>query len=55
MDLSLSTAQELLRDAARDFLAQECPRSFVKEVDESETGILYRAVGRRWRSWAGLG
>jgi alkylation response protein AidB-like acyl-CoA dehydrogenase len=51
MDLSLSTAQELLRDAARDFLAQECPRSFVKEVDESETGFSTEL----WQKMAELG
>ena len=51
MDLSLTTAQELLRDSARDFLAQECPRSFVKEVDESETGFSPEL----WQKMAELG
>ena len=39
MDLSLTSTQEILRDSARDFLTQECPRSFVKDVDETETGF----------------
>lgn len=39
MDLSLTSTQEILRDSARDFLSQECPRSFVRDVDESETGF----------------
>ncbi|MQF48543.1 acyl-CoA dehydrogenase [SAR202 cluster bacterium AC-647-N09_OGT_505m] len=39
MDLSLTSTQEILRDSARDFLTQECPRSFVRDVDETETGF----------------
>ena len=39
MDLSLTSAQQLIRDSARDFLATETPRSFVKEIDETDTGF----------------
>ena len=39
MDLALTSTQEILRDSARDFLTQECPRSFVRDVDETETGF----------------
>ena len=39
MDLSLTSTQEILRDSARDFLTQECPRSFVRDVDETATGF----------------
>ena len=39
MDLSLTSAQQLIRDSAREFLAKETPRSFVKEIDETDSGF----------------
>lgn len=39
MDLALTSTQEILRDSARDFLTRECPRSFVREVDDREDGF----------------
>ncbi len=38
MKLKLSEEQEMLRIAARDFLADKCPRAFIKQMEESETG-----------------
>ncbi|MFO8101288.1 MAG: acyl-CoA dehydrogenase family protein [Dehalococcoidia bacterium] len=38
MDFSLSEEQQLLKNSARDFLSTECPKSVIKEIEESETG-----------------
>ncbi|MBN1615361.1 MAG: acyl-CoA dehydrogenase family protein, partial [Deltaproteobacteria bacterium] len=38
MDLSFTEEQEILKKSAHDFLAKECPKKLVKEMDESETG-----------------
>jgi len=38
MKLTLTEEQEMLKKAARDFLADKCPKAFVKEMEESETG-----------------
>ena len=38
MKLTLTEEQEMLKKAARDFLADKCPKTFVKEMEESETG-----------------
>jgi alkylation response protein AidB-like acyl-CoA dehydrogenase len=38
MKLTLTEEQEMLKKAARDFLAEKCPKKFVKQVEESETG-----------------
>lgn len=51
MDFSLSEEQELLRKSARDFLAAECPKSVVKEIEASEEGY---SPGL-WRKMADLG
>ena len=32
MDLGLSEEQELLKNAARDFLEKECPETLVREM-----------------------
>ncbi len=38
MDLGFSEEQEILRQTAKRFLAQECPTSLVREILDSETG-----------------
>ncbi len=39
MDLSLTEAQEMIKNTARSFLEQECPKERVRELDETETGF----------------
>ena len=51
MDLSLTEEQELLRSAARDFMARECPKDVLLELDESETGYSVDL----WQKAAGIG
>ena len=38
MDLGLSEEQELLKNAARDFLEKECPETLVRQMEEDEKG-----------------
>jgi alkylation response protein AidB-like acyl-CoA dehydrogenase len=38
MDLDLSEDQKMLRTTARDFLAKECPKQFVREMEQDEKG-----------------
>jgi len=38
MDYGLTEEQEMLRTMARDFLTNECPKTFVRELMEDETG-----------------
>jgi alkylation response protein AidB-like acyl-CoA dehydrogenase len=38
MDLGLSEEQQLLKNAARDFLEKECPDTFVRQMEEDERG-----------------
>ena len=38
MDLGLTEEQEIIRQTAKRFVAQECPTSLVRELLESETG-----------------
>jgi alkylation response protein AidB-like acyl-CoA dehydrogenase len=38
MKLTLTEEQEMLKKTARDFLADKCPKTFVKQMEESETG-----------------
>ena len=55
MDLALSEPQEMLRKMARDFLATECPKSLVREMEEDEKGYppqLWRAMAEL--GWMGL-
>lgn len=51
MDFALTEGQEMLRKTARDFLDKECPRSFVKEMEEDEAGYSPST----WRKTADLG
>ncbi len=38
MDLTLTEEQEMLRKTARDFLARECPKSLVREMEGNDKG-----------------
>ena len=38
MDLKFTEAQEILRKMVRDFLATECPKTMVRELEQSEKG-----------------
>ena len=51
MDFSLSEEQEMLKKMARDFLAKECPRKLVREMEEDERGYSPEL----WRKMAELG
>jgi acyl-CoA dehydrogenase len=51
MDFSLTEEQEMLRILARDFLAKECPKAKVRELDKDEKGY----DPQLWRSMAELG
>jgi alkylation response protein AidB-like acyl-CoA dehydrogenase len=51
MDFSLSEQQEMLRKIARDFFANEMPKTLVKELAESENGYSADI----WKKMAGLG
>lgn len=51
MDLSFSSEQDMLRDSASRFLANECPFEKVKEIEESEEGYLPEL----WQQVAELG
>ena len=49
MDLSFNTGQEQLRQDVRAFLAQECDRAVVRELEESELG----SSPEMWKKMAG--
>lgn len=51
MDFGFSEEQELLRNAARDFLGKECPMTFVREMMEDDRGF----TDAFWRTMAELG
>ena len=51
MDLDLTEEQEMLRTMARDFLAKECPKTLVRELEEDEKGYSPDL----WRKMAELG
>jgi len=55
MDLGLSEEQEMLRKMARDFLATECPKTLVREMEEDERGYppqLWQGMAEV--GWTGL-
>ncbi len=55
MDLGLSEEQELLKNAARDFLEKECPETLVREMEEDEKGYspdLWKKMSEQ--GWQGL-
>jgi len=51
MDFSFTEEQEMLRMSARDFLAKECPKAKVREMDKDERGY----DPQLWHSMAELG
>jgi alkylation response protein AidB-like acyl-CoA dehydrogenase len=51
MKLTLTEGQEMLRKTARDFLTDKCPKSFVRQMEESETGYSREL----WEKMAELG
>jgi alkylation response protein AidB-like acyl-CoA dehydrogenase len=51
MKLTLTEEQEMLKKTARDFLAEKCPKKFVKQMEESETGYSREL----WQEMAELG
>ena len=52
MDYSFSEEQEMLRTMARDFLAKECPKTYVREMmEQSETGYTPEV----WKKMADVG
>jgi len=51
MDLRFSEAQEILRKSARDFLNTECPKTSVRELEQSERGYSPEL----WKKMAELG
>jgi len=51
MKLTLTEEQEMLKKTALDFLADKCPKTFVKQMEESETGYSREL----WQEMAELG
>jgi len=51
MKLSLTEEQEMLKKTARDFLADKCPKSVVREMEKSDRGYSRDL----WQDIAGLG
>ena len=51
MNLTLTEEQEMLKKTARDFLTDKCSKSFVKQMEESETGYSREL----WQEMAELG
>jgi len=51
MKLTLSEEQEMLKKTARDFLADKCSKTFVKQMEESEAGYSREL----WQEMAELG
>ena len=51
MDLRLTETQEILKKMARDFLSTECPKTMVRELQDSEKGYSPNL----WKKMAELG
>ncbi len=51
MDFELTEEQKILKDSAKDFLANECPKEKVREVEETEAGYS----SELWKKMAELG
>lgn len=51
MNIDFTEEQEMLRTMARDFLKTECPKSLVREIEESELGYSPQV----WKKMAELG
>ena len=55
MDLGFTEEQEMLRATARDFLANECPKTLVKEMSDDEKGYTPELWGKIVEmGWVGL-
>jgi len=55
MKLTLTEEQEMLKKTARDFLTDKCPKKFIKQLEESETGYsreLWQEIAEL--GWMGL-
>jgi alkylation response protein AidB-like acyl-CoA dehydrogenase len=56
MNFTLSEEQEMLRIAARDFLTENCPKSYVKQMETDDRGysreIWQQMVGLGWQGLA---
>lgn len=51
MDFALNDEQEMLKKSACDFLKSECPKSVVRQLEESDSGYS----GQLWKKMAQLG
>ncbi len=51
MDFSLTEEQEMLKKSAREFLAAECPKSVVRQLEDSDSGFSPQL----WKKMAQLG
>ena len=51
MDLSLNTEQEMFKATAKDFISNECPIAFVRDMDEQGDGFPREL----WQKLCGLG
>jgi alkylation response protein AidB-like acyl-CoA dehydrogenase len=51
MDFSLTSDQEMIKDSARKFIENECPKEVVRELNRSEKGY----DPQMWRNMAELG
>ncbi len=51
MDLGLTETQQMLRASAREFLAQRCPSSLVRAMEEDEKGY----TSELWQQMVDLG
>ena len=55
MELGLDETQQMLRTTAREFLAAECPASYVREMEEDERGYTDELWGKMAeQGWMGL-
>ena len=51
MNFTLTEEQEMLKKTARDFLATECPKTLVREMETDEKGY----PAELWQKMAKLG
>ena len=51
MDFNLSEEQEMLKETAKRFIAEQCPKEFVREMEEDENGYTKEL----WQKIAELG
>ena len=52
MNYDLNEEQNMLKESAHKFLAEECTSELVREMAEDEKGSN-RNSGKRWPSWDG--